>query len=134
MSEGYLAVDLFFMLSGFVIALNYNDKIISGLGVTKFFQLRLLRLYPTYFVGAVLGIFRQIGGVLLGLPHSLSVTQQILAGICAIAMLPFPYAGDEPISLFPLNNPSWSLFLEFVVNIAFAFVLFRLSSRALLIA
>lgn len=139
---GYLAVDLFFMLSGFVIALNYHDRITGGqgakrqgakrLGVAGFFRVRLLRLYPTYLVGVTIGIARQIGGALLHMPHSLGAGQQIVAALCALAMLPNLPLGDAPEALFPLNGPSWSLFLEFAVNMLFAAVLVRLRSRSLL--
>src|SRR3954447_25021058 len=46
--HGFLFVDFFFVLSGFVIAANYRDKIASEYSILKFFFLRLGRLYPLY--------------------------------------------------------------------------------------
>ena len=54
--RGYLGVDLFFTLSGFVIARAYGDRLASGMPVGRFVALRLVRLYPMYFVGGLLGI------------------------------------------------------------------------------
>lgn len=129
---GYLAVDLFFMLSGFVIALNYQNKILSGLGVKDFVLLRLERLYPIYFVGVVIGCLKPVAGYLLHLPHNLGLGQVALAALCALFMLPAPPMGQAPHELFPLNIPSWSLFFEFAINILFALVLVRLRTQHLL--
>ncbi|TIW52974.1 MAG: acyltransferase, partial [Mesorhizobium sp.] len=52
--SSYLAVDLFFLLSGFVIAHAYDRKIESGMGFGTF---RLIRLYPLYLAGTLLGAF-----------------------------------------------------------------------------
>ena len=130
---GYLAVDLFFILSGFVIALNYHDKIAKGLSFADFFWLRLLRLYPIYFVGLVIGCLRQVGGIVLHLQHSLGMGEVALAALCALFMLPAPPMGPGPYELFPLNIPSWSLFFEFAVNMLFALILVRLRTQHLLI-
>ena len=127
---GYLAVDLFFMLSGFVIALNYHDKLKDGLGVGRFLKMRLLRLYPTYFVGVVLGMVRQAALLRVGSPLALSLKAQGVAMGFALAMLPDPFQSEH---LFPLNGPSWSLFFEFAVNVLFALVLVRISSLGLMI-
>ena len=55
--HGYLAVDLFFAMSGFVIANAYDRKLSSGeLNWQKYFVLRLFRLYPLYFAGLALGV------------------------------------------------------------------------------
>ena len=53
---GYLAVDLFFVLSGFVIALTYEDKLRDGMTPREFLALRAIRLWPMLLVGAGLGI------------------------------------------------------------------------------
>jgi len=45
---GYLAVDLFFMLSGFVIAHNYDSKIAAGMTLREFMLVRGIRLFPCY--------------------------------------------------------------------------------------
>jgi len=60
LSHGYLAVDLFFVLSGFVMALNYAEMFVSCRPVAayrKFLGRRIARVYPLYFAGTVAGFF-----------------------------------------------------------------------------
>ena len=63
-TSGYLAVDFFFALSGFVIARTYDVRLAAGLGVAAFIERRLIRLYPLYLIGLLLGLVvapRQVG-------------------------------------------------------------------------
>ena len=53
---GYIAVDLFFALSGFVIALNYDHRFAGGMTVKEFMLKRVLRLYPLYAAGLLLSL------------------------------------------------------------------------------
>lgn len=53
--HGYLAVDLFFVLSGFVIGYAYDDRWQQGLTAGQFFRRRLIRLHPMVLVGGLLG-------------------------------------------------------------------------------
>ena len=54
-NHGYLAVDFFFMLSGFVIAYAYDERWNRTLTLKSFFKRRLIRLHPMVVMGAVLG-------------------------------------------------------------------------------
>jgi len=133
-----LAVDLFFCLSGFVIAYSYYAKLASGASITEYFKKRLIRLYPMFLIGILLGI------VAICIKSNLSqtdfTTRQILSASILNALY-LPYFNDASItmfneelkgSLFPINGPSWSLFFELVANFAFVFTV-RLSKPALLI-
>lgn len=111
MPGGYLAVDLFFALSGFVIALAYEPRFRAGLSLKDFAVNRLVRIYPMLFVGAAVGA--------LLLPTH--------AGI--LVMLP---DFDSPQALFPANPPMWSLLFELIVNFAFAALALRIGTRGLL--
>src|ERR1700754_1815377 len=53
--SGYLAVDLFFLLSGFIIAHAYDEKLAKGLGFLDFLALRLMRLCPMLAFGTAIG-------------------------------------------------------------------------------
>ena len=57
MNHGYLAVDFFFMLSGFVIGYAYDDRLSGGMSIWSFFKRRLVRLHPMLVVGTILGLF-----------------------------------------------------------------------------
>ena len=54
-SHGYLAVDFFFCLSGFVVSYAYDNRI-AGMGLKTFIKLRLIRLQPLVIIGSVLGL------------------------------------------------------------------------------
>nr|WIE91858.1 acyltransferase [Mesorhizobium sp. WSM4875] len=127
--SSYLAVDLFFLLSGFVIAHAYDRKIENGMGFGTFLAIRLIRLYPLYLVGTLLGSFYLL------IKNRLIATEYMplseIGTQLTTGMLFIPLVGDAYHTIFPLNPASWSLFFELIVNIAYAAVFFLLSKRVL---
>ncbi|TIR86500.1 MAG: acyltransferase [Mesorhizobium sp.] len=127
--SSYLAVDLFFLLSGFVIAHAYDRKIENGMGFGTFLAIRLIRLYPLYLVGTLLGCFYLL------IKNRLIATEYMplseIGTQLTTGMLFIPLVGDAYHTIFPLNPASWSLFFELIVNIAYAAVFFLLSKRVL---
>ena len=127
--SSYLAVDLFFLLSGFVIAHAYDRKIENGMGFGTFVAIRLIRLYPLYLAGTLLGFFylliknRLMPGEYMPMSE---LGTQLTTG-----MLFIPLVSDVYHTIFPLNPASWSLFFELIVNIAYVAVFFLLSKRVL---
>src|SRR5882757_3316593 len=63
-SGGYLAVDLFFMMSGVVLSHAYEGRFRAGMGTFDFMRTRLIRLYPLYFLGTMLGIAVTVASLL----------------------------------------------------------------------
>ena len=126
--SAYLAVDLFFMLSGFVLAYRYDGKLVDDEAARSFLVMRLIRLYPLYLIGSLLGLLCQ--SWVLGFA-SPARTYGYLAvqGLFAVGALPLLSAHGV---VFPLNVPAWSLFYEFVVNAAFGFTNRRMDRRALI--
>jgi peptidoglycan/LPS O-acetylase OafA/YrhL len=135
--EGFLAVDLFFCLSGFVIEHAYGRKLAASMSAARFTVIRVIRLYPLYLCGAVIGIasglvalfvehmhFRPYGG------GDLLPVDFVVSGLAAILMLPSP-TWSQSDALFVFNGPAWSLFFELLVNVAFAFIYGRLNRRTL---
>lgn len=112
---GYLAVDLFFMLSGFVIAHAYEDRLASGLTASEFFKARLIRLYPLYLAGLAIGFIKAAVAIRIGVSN-MSVADVAAATMLGLVFLPSGVAAV----MFPLNNPSWSLFYELAVNLGYA--------------
>jgi peptidoglycan/LPS O-acetylase OafA/YrhL len=114
----YLAVDFFFCLSGFVIAFSYEKRLAEALTLKNFFAARMIRLYPTYLLGAFLGLVV----LLTNLPYRLDGKDgfrlMVMIGL-QFAMLPNPHILGNHF-LFPLEIPAWSLFYELVANFAFA--------------
>lgn len=126
---GYLAVDFFFALSGFVIAATYTSRLEQQMTAGSFIAMRIIRFYPIYLAGHSLGIMKNLAMQLSGNPDARNGTEWLLAVVLGLAMLPVPLI--EARNLFPLNAPAWTLFLELLVNIVFALGLFRCSSRVL---
>ena len=118
--NGFLAVDFFFCLSGFVIAFSYQKRLQEGYKFSEFFVRRIIRLYPLYLLGTVLGFFVMI--CKLGLTQSLLMKSHLLA-VLAISFFLMPAGFLTPFApLFPLNDPAWSLFYEFFISLAFAWL------------
>ena len=125
--HGYLAVDFFFVLSGFVLARAYESRLRSSLTAFRFAELRIVRLYPVFSVGVLLGIPVVFGQIFAGSPQAMAPGVAFLAFVANVFMLPAPYVN----SLFPFNKPAWSLVFEMAINVIFGAVLFRLSNRIL---
>lgn len=133
-NHGYLAVDFFFLLSGFVIAYAYDDRW-GRMSVGAFFTRRLIRLQPMVVLGSLIGaaLFYLQAGPLFPAIADTPVWQLLLIALLGCTLLPLPKAYDPRgwAELHPLNGPAWSLFYEYIANIAYALVLRRLSMRAL---
>lgn len=135
-NHGYMAVDFFFMLSGFVISYAYDDRWAKGFGLKEFFRRRLIRLHPMVILGAVLGAVTFIihGSVQWNGTH-VATSAVMLALLCAIFMIPAVPGGLYEVrgngEMFPLNGPCWSLFFEYIGNIIYALVIRRLSTKVL---
>jgi peptidoglycan/LPS O-acetylase OafA/YrhL len=116
---GYLAVDFFFMLSGFVVARAYEHRMDDLPG---FLRMRAIRLYPTIAAGICVGAV-----AMLASGYS-STTTAILA---IMALLFFPLMDDKGQGIFPINGPQWSLLLEIIANVVHGLLLWRLNAKAL---
>lgn len=124
--SGYMAVDFFFLLSGFVIGKAYQSRLAAGMSFAKFAGLRVIRMYPLYAFGLALGVFT----VVLGLSPSMTGLQLVISVGFNLFMLPSPWTPD---ATFPLNFSAWSLFFELLVNLFFAAVMVKLSLRRLVV-
>jgi peptidoglycan/LPS O-acetylase OafA/YrhL len=131
-AHGFLAVDFFFCLSGFVIGYAYDDRI-AKMGVSEFFKSRLIRLHPLVISGSVLGLLAFLFDPFGGHPELYSAGKIILAFVCSIFLIPFPVIADRSFNLFSFNAPSWSLFWEYVANIVYAFVFCKIRRGWLLL-
>ena len=134
-NHGYLAVDFFFMLSGFVISYAYDDRW-DGMSLGNFFKRRLVRLHPMIVMGTVIGLttFLIQGGVKWDGSQT-PMSDVMLAFLLTCCFIPaWPGAPHEVRGngeMFPLNGPAWSLFFEYVGNICYALFIRRLSDKAL---
>jgi peptidoglycan/LPS O-acetylase OafA/YrhL len=130
----YLAVDLFFVLSGFVICHAYEDKLQRGMGLPRFLLVRLIRLYPLYFAGTLCGVAYVVcRAVLL---HGPGVDISALLQTLVLSGMFLPNLSDSPglCGLFPFDLAAWSLFLELAVNLVYAASIRGLTQRRLVLA
>ena len=136
LNHGYLAVDFFFILSGFVIGYAYDDRWGKSLTMKDFFKRRLIRLHPMVVMGAVLGVITFcIQGCVQWDGTHVAISMIMLSLLCTIFFIPaMPGVGYEVRGngeMFPLNGPCWSLFFEYIGNILYALFIRRLSNKAL---
>lgn len=131
--HGWLAVDFFFCLSGFVIGYAYDDRV-REMGLWNFLKVRLIRLHPMVVFGSVLGLLTLLWDPFR--PHALgySAVRVVVMFLTSIFLIPYPVMHERGYSLFSLNSPAWSLFWEYVANVAYAIILFRWNRRWLTVA
>ncbi|CAN5484323.1 acyltransferase [soil metagenome] len=129
-AHGFLAVDFFFCLSGFVIGYAYDDRI-RQLGLVAFFKLRLVRLRPLVILGSVLGLLGFLFDPFAVQSGSSSRANLLLTFVCSLCLIPLPIMKERAFNLFSFNAPAWSLFWEYIANILYALILYRVSRRYL---
>ncbi|HRN72776.1 MAG TPA: acyltransferase [Ginsengibacter sp.] len=133
-NHGYLAVDFFFILSGFVVGYAYDDRW-GKMNIKDFLKRRLIRLHPMVVMGSVIGglmfytqatdAWNDVSGISFG--------ALLFATVLGALLIPAP-PGVEVRGLgemFPLNGPSWSLFFEYIGNILYALFLRKLPTKIL---
>ena len=126
---GYLAVDFFFALSGFVLLRTYESRIKSDISVIRFMVLRGIRLFPLHTAAIAIGVLWAIQGLIRNSEFHMTAGAIGCSLMPNILLLPSPCAG----LLFPMNGVEWSLFYEVIINIIMAKFLIRLSNITLFI-
>lgn len=122
---GFLAVDLFFLMSGLVIEKSYGPALRDGsMTIAGFVRKRWLRLYPLYLLAGLLGCISY-------LRHAPKLSAAFSSAASLATMLPQAAFGSDN-ALFAFNNPSWSLCIEMFGGIVFAGLGPRLGTRGML--
>ncbi|TCC90523.1 acyltransferase [Pedobacter frigiditerrae] len=128
--HGYLAVDFFFCLSGFVIVYAYDSRI-GQIGIWQFVKLRLIRLQPLVVIGSILGLLTFLFDPFSDFYAIYGFGKTALIFLSSICLIPYPVMEERYFNLFNLNAPAWSLFWEYVINIIYALALFKAPKRVL---
>ncbi len=121
--HGFLAVDFFFCLSGFVLGYAYDDRM-ARMGLGSFLKARLIRLQPMVIFGTVLGLAAFYANP-FGVPPGYSPGKLALLFAASIFLIPYGTMHERGRNLFGLNAPAWSLFWEYVANLLFGIGLYR---------
>lgn len=133
-NHGYLAVDFFFLLSGFVISHAYDDRW-NKLTLKEFFMRRLIRLHPMIIVGMLVGAicFYPSAAAMFPLVAETPVWKMVLVLLVGFTLIPVTPSMDIRgwQEMHPLNGPAWSLFFEYIANIMYALFLRKLSTKML---
>lgn len=125
--HGYLAVDFFFLLSGFVVGYAYDDRW-GRMTLRDFFRIRLIRLQPLVLLGVALGlVVFLLDPYNTGPKHAGAIA---LATLLALVLLPGPDIRGWG-ETHPLNGPCWSLLQEYLANLLYALVVRRFGKVAL---
>jgi len=114
-SHGYLAVDVFFLLSGFVIAASYDARLADGLTAMQFLKARVKRLAPVYWAGTALCVMAAVARS--HFESGMAPGNVLLLGAMAAFLLPVLAQG---VFAYPANPVAWTLAWELVVNFLYA--------------
>src|SRR5450432_291185 len=128
--HGYLAVDFFFLLSGFVVGYAYDGRWIK-MTMKEFFKIRLIRLQPMVVMGMIVGAgcFYFQDSVLWPAIHHVPVWKMLIVMLIGFTLIPVPISMDIRgwQEMHPLDGPGWSLFFEYIANILYAVIVRRFS-------
>ena len=136
LNHGYLAVDFFFLLSGFVVAYAYDDRW-NRMSLGDFFKRRIIRLQPMIVMGSLIGalLFYFQAGPYFPKIATTPVWEVVLLALFGATLLPLPIPLDVRgwAEMHPLDGPAWSLFFEYIANFFYAIGLRKASQRVLAI-
>lgn len=133
-NHGYLAVDFFFMLSGYVMGYAYDDRW-GAMSFGSFIRRRLVRLHPMVVIGSIIGAVCFYFGASELFPLIKGTSAGMLIFSAALGALLIPSVKSMDVrgwgETYPLNGPAWSLLFEYIANIAYALWIRRFGLRTL---
>jgi peptidoglycan/LPS O-acetylase OafA/YrhL len=136
LNHAYLAVDFFFVLSGFVIGYAYDDRW-GKMSIGNFLKRRIFRLHPMVIFGTLLGVILFYFGAseVFPLIRNVPLWQLLLYAVLGILMIPTPGSVDIRgwQEMYTLNAPTWTLAFEYCANILYALFIRKFSKTALTI-
>jgi peptidoglycan/LPS O-acetylase OafA/YrhL len=136
LNHSYLAVDFFFVLSGFVIGYAYDDRW-NKMSIGQFLKRRIFRLHPMVILGTLFGVVMFYFGASAAFPliHDTPLWKVLLYAVLGILMIPTPAAVDIRgwREMYTLDAPTWTLAFEYIANILYALFIRKFSKTLLAI-
>ncbi len=133
-NHGYLAVDFFFLLSGFVVAYAYDDRW-AKMTTWDFYKRRLIRLQPMVIMGTLIGaaLFYLQQSEVFPLISGTPLWKMLLVMLVGFTLIPMPVSMDIRgwQEMHGLDGPCWSLFFEYIANILYAVAFRKFSQKVL---
>ena len=127
-NHGYLAVDFFFILSGYVVGYAYDDRW-NRMSTWTFFKRRLVRLHPMIVLSTLVGLlFFYFGtGDKYPLVGETPVGNLLVVALLGLLMIPVPVSMDVRgwAEVSPINGSGWTLYFEYFANIIYALFIRR---------
>ena len=126
-AEGWLWVDFFFMLSGFVLSHVYSQTFaepVSRLRFRKYISARFARVYPLHFFTLL-----WVAIITIVIRQATNPIDPFLLPIFSYRAIPASLLLVQSLHLFtvpPLNTPSWSLSTEWWVYLIFPALVYGL--------
>ncbi len=135
-NHGYLAVDFFFLLSGFVVAYAYDDRWGKMTQQWEFYKRRLIRLQPMVIMGMIIGAalyYFQASDILFPQIAGMPVWKLLLVMFVGFTLIPLTPSAEIRGwgEMHPLDGPAWSLFFEYIANILYALIFRKFSNKVL---
>ena len=134
-NHGYLAVDFFFLLSGFVVAYAYDDRW-EKMTQWDFYKRRLIRLQPMVIMGMIIGAalyYFQASDILFPQIATMPFWKLLLVMFVGFTLIPLTPSAEIRGwgEMHPLDGPAWSLFFEYIANILYALFFRKCSNKVL---
>ncbi|PJJ07315.1 peptidoglycan/LPS O-acetylase OafA/YrhL [Flavobacterium sp. 1] len=134
-NHGYLAVDFFFLLSGFVVAYAYDDRW-GKMTQWEFYKRRLIRLQPMVIMGMIIGAalyYFQASDILFPQIATMPLWKLLLVMFVGFTLIPLTPSAEIRGwgEMHPLDGPAWSLFFEYIANILYALIFRKFSNKVL---
>ena len=116
--ESFLAVDLFYLVSGFVVAHAYGERLARGGFFGDFVKTRIIRLYPLCLIGLLVGVITAVATMLAD-PHGFWTPMKVVECV-ATGLLMIPRFPGLETNGTTLNGPIWTLLYELIANFIYA--------------
>lgn len=131
MNHGYLAVDFFYLLSGFVVGYAYDDRW-GRMSVGQFLKIRFARLHPMVIFSITVGAIAFWFDPYHDSSFNMSLLKLVGITLIGYTILPHPDVRTWG-ETHSLNGPCWSLLQEYIANIIYALIGRKLNKAALVI-